>query len=103
MQSEHAHRVLMARQAAKQNITAPKTPALKTKTRVVQRHEFDEQIREKERLLRQLQEAEEAIEAERERLRLHELRKKLDANVKANPLPPWLHAHNDQGDEEDDE
>lgn len=88
----------MARQAAKQKVTEPQTPALKTKTRVIQRHDFDEQIKEKERLLQQLREAEQAVEAERERLRLKQLRKQLDEKVKANPVPAWYRVEDGDDD-----
>lgn len=93
-QTEHAQRVLAARHAARAKVTEPKTPALKTKTRVVQRHDYDEQIKEKEKQLRQLREAEEAAEEEREQAKLKELRKKLDENVKANPVPQWYKMQN---------
>lgn len=67
-----------ARLAAKAKVTAPKTPGLKTKSRIVQRREFDEHIREKERLAELLRQAEEVEEEGRERLRLKELRRKLE-------------------------
>jgi hypothetical protein len=97
-QAEHTERVLAARQAARANVTEPKTPGLKTKSRIVQRRAFDEQIKEKEHQLQLLRGAQQAEEEEMERLRVKELRKKLDENVKANPVPRWYRVH----DEDDD-
>jgi hypothetical protein len=94
-QTEHAERVLAARQAARANVTEPKTPGLRTRSRIVQRHTFDEQIKEKERQLQLLREAQQAEEEELERLRVKKLRRKLDENVKANPVPKWYRVHDD--------
>ena len=95
MQTQHNERVLAARQAAKQMVTAPKTPALRTKTRVRQRHDYDERVRERDRLLRELRAAEEAVEEERDRLRVKELRKQLDDKAKAHPVPAWYRVQED--------
>ncbi|KAF8308266.1 hypothetical protein DL93DRAFT_2159120 [Clavulina sp. PMI_390] len=82
LQEEHAQRVLHARHEAAQDVTNPETPILVTRARAVERHQYDEQMEE-------LRTAETAQEQERERLRIKQLRKQLDANVKAHPLPAW--------------
>lgn len=64
-------------------------PKLSTETRAVQRREFDEAIRQKEAEL-ELLHAERARQLEREEAvwRKQE-RRRLDKNVKANPIPEW--------------
>lgn len=88
-QAEHLSRIAVAREAAKAKATQPKTPGLKTKTRVKQRHAFDEQIKEKEKIVIKLREANLKEREEQARQEIRELRKKLDANVRANPVPDW--------------
>ena len=97
-QAEHTERVLAARQAARAKVTEPKTPGLKTKGRIVQRREFDEQLKEKERQLQLLREEQQAEAEEMERLGIKQLRKRLDDNVKANPIPKWYKVHDDEDD-----
>jgi len=79
-------------------VTEPKTPGLKTKGRIVQRRGFDEQLKEKERQLQLLREEQQAEAEEMERLRVKLLRKRLDDNVKANPIPKWYKVHDDEDD-----
>jgi len=97
-QADHTERVLAARQAARAKVTEPKTPGLKTKGRIVQRREFEEQLKEKERQLQLLHEEQQAEAEEMERLRVKQLRKRLDDNVKANPIPKWYKVHDDEDD-----
>jgi Targeting protein for Xklp2 (TPX2) domain len=93
-QAEHLARIEAARQAAKAKVTEPKTPGLKTKIRVKERQVFDEHIREKERIVFKLREMKRIEQDELERREIGELRKKLDQNVKANPVPEWCRADN---------
>lgn len=89
LQQQHHNRVQAARVAARTYVTAPKTPGLKTKRRVVDRRYFDEQIKEKERLLQSQRDAQLHEEEARTQQELKILRRKLDENVKANPIPHW--------------
>lgn len=63
---------------------------------MMQRRAFDEQLKEKEHQLQQLREARQEEEEEMECLRVKELRKKLDKNVKANPVPRWYRLHDEE-------
>ena len=98
-----------AREAAKIQVTQPKTPAFKTKTRILgvlcrvdrftkdltpcypDRHKFDDSVKDKERIVIRLREAKRQEEQEREKQALKEFRKELDAKVKANPVPEWVY------------
>lgn len=66
-------------------------PKLLTEARAAQRREFDEAIRQKEAELERLRE-ERAKQLEREEAEWRKQeRRRLDQNVKANPIPEWYH------------
>ncbi|KAF8342934.1 uncharacterized protein EI90DRAFT_3011365 [Cantharellus anzutake] len=88
-QAEHFARIQAARKAAKSKVTRPKTPGLRTKMRVIERHAFDEVIRAKEKATIALREAKRLEQEEQERREVKLLRKQLDQNVKAHPIPYW--------------
>jgi hypothetical protein len=100
LQNEHLRRVDEARVAARMVVTEPQTPGLRTKARAMERRVYDEHIHEKQILIESLREQQRHEEKEQEKREILALRKQLDANVRAHPVPDWYHSQHGVEDDE---
>jgi hypothetical protein len=66
----------------------------------MERRVYDEHIHEKQILIESLREQQRHEEKEQEKREILALRKQLDANVRAHPVPDWYHSQHGVEDDE---